>query len=77
MTRKVSVRTHFSARSGEKSGPPVTCVGCGQPFAPARPWQKFHSDSCRKRAWDKKRILELLVAALNETIERLTEQVKP
>jgi len=76
MPRKVSVRTHFPGRSKAKKGAAVRCAGCGQLFAPARSWSKFCSDNCRKRAWDKKKILDLLVAALNEAIEKLTEQVR-
>lgn len=26
----------------------LTCDGCHQPFRPVRPWQRFHSDDCRR-----------------------------
>jgi len=77
MTQKASVRTHFPARSGQESGATATCAGCGQAFAPARSWQKFHSDSCRKRAWEKRRVIGILIEALEEVLDRLTEKEVP
>ena len=31
------------------------CDRCGKLFPPARPWQRFCSDACRKAAYDKRR----------------------
>ena len=28
--------------------------GCGQRYIPRMPWQKYHSNACRNRAFDKR-----------------------
>jgi len=49
------------------------CAHCGAKFEPKREKQFFCSDNCRKRAWDKKRIIDLLISILREVMERLGE----
>jgi hypothetical protein len=71
--KKQSVRTHFQARRAVKRTRRVVCPGCGVRFVPARSWQKFHSENCRKRTWEKKRIIGLLISVLEESLERLGE----
>jgi hypothetical protein len=48
------------------------CPVCGRSFNLARSTHKFCSPSCRKRAWDRKQILTIVVESLKKTIAELS-----
>ena len=42
--------------AGLSTGPEEReCLECGLRFQPARPWQKFHSEGCRRANWERAR----------------------
>lgn len=80
--RKPRVRTRESEKRVETTGSrkwtPKTalksrCPNCRRRFYlnPAKPKNKFCSPNCRKRAWEKKQIIQLLITVLNESIQKL------
>ncbi len=71
MMRQISVRTHFQARSGAGRVTPATCTGCGKSFVPTRSWQKYHSENCRKRSWDRHIMFQHIRAAFNELVDKM------
>jgi len=50
------------------------CLNCGLRFNPKRKLQMYCSPSCRKRAWDKKQVIKLLVSILEDAIKNLPER---
>lgn len=51
----------------------ATCRKCGKRFFqnPKQASHKFCSATCRKRAWEEKRAMELLISALKKTLEKM------
>lgn len=59
------------AESYRSDGKLKACGNCGRHFTPIRSSGRFCSESCRKRAWDKKAMLKSLRAVFNEWIDKL------
>jgi len=81
---KSRVRTReFEKRVGSRASRKWTpktalkshCLNCGRRFYlnPARPKNRFCSPNCRKRAWEKKQIIGLLISVLKKTLSKLEE----
>jgi len=68
-------KTHSNSRSDAVQKPAETakCRFCGREYeiAPRRSSQFYCSDNCRKRAWDRKQIIGILIEALNRLIAEL------
>lgn len=52
---------HFLGPNGAGS---VCACGCGLPIQPTRPWHKFASAECRKRAWRAERMAPAKIAEI-------------
>jgi len=66
------------AREGKparETGAKSICPNCRKRFKqnPNQARHEFCSPNCRKRAWEKKRIIGLLISTLKEVMERLGE----
>jgi len=76
MSKKQSVRTLFQAQGKAIKVEHRECINCQDKFAPKRKKQKFCSPNCRKRFWERKKILKTLISALNEFVAYLEEKEK-
>jgi len=53
--------------------PNHVCANCGAAFRPVRTKQKYCSENCKRRAWDKRQIIRTLIEALTRLIDELQE----
>jgi len=74
MVKKQSVRTLFQSHSKAIRAEHRECINCQEKFAPKRKKQKFCSSNCRKRFWERKKVLKTLISVLNEFLAYLNEK---
>jgi hypothetical protein len=73
MVKDHSVRTLRQAQGKPKRLPLATCPFCHKKFQPKRSNQIFDFPNCRKRAWDKKHLKDLVFELMEETLKRRKE----
>jgi len=51
----------------------MKCHNCNKRFNKKQKEQIFCSSNCRKRFWDKKKVIELLISILQESLGKLED----